>query len=107
MYSGGEFICLHGSQIGRVAERSRWAFEQCIRRYHDGKIKFNGEAHLLTFVYHQLGYVDNSANDLIKHIWTDRAISSNIDGSERNLTMWHLSAEKTGFRNTISITSSG
>lgn len=94
VYSGGEFVCLAGSEVSTVAEMARSTFETCLARHKQGKKKFNEEAHLLSYVYQSLGYENFSANQLIKRIWTDRSVFSNVDGSERDLVMWHLPAEK-------------
>lgn len=93
-YSGGEIICLQGSELARVAALAREAYEACLARHARGQPKFNEEAHLLSYVYQRLGYADHSANDLIKRIWTDRSTFCNVDGSEAGLVMWHLPAEK-------------
>ena len=94
VYSGGEFVCLSGSQVRTVSDMARATYEECLRRHALGKIKFNEEAHLLSFVYQSLGYENYSAEGFIKRIWTDRSVFSNVDGTEQQLLMWHLPAEK-------------
>ncbi|HIK58126.1 MAG: hypothetical protein ABGZ19_10045 [Verrucomicrobiales bacterium] len=98
VYSGGEYICCLGSEISKIACLGREVFLVCLERHQAGRAKFNEEAHLLSYVYHSLGYPTHKANKFIKRIWTNRAIFSNIDGSEHDLIFWHLPAEKrTGF----------
>jgi hypothetical protein len=94
LYSGGEFVCCRGSELERLARSARRAFEACLARHARGLKKLNEEAHLLSFVYQELGYVSHTANRYIKRIWTDRSVYSNVVGSEGELLLWHLPAEK-------------
>ncbi len=97
-YSGGELICCLGSQVEKIAKIARKTYEICIQRYFEEKIKFNEEAHLLSYVYAKMGYSTHTANMFLKRIWTDRSVHSNVDGREKDLVLWHLPAEKkTGF----------
>jgi len=94
VYSGGEIICCLGSEIGKISDKGRINYEVSLQRYKDGKKKFNEEAHLLSYVYHLLGYRTHTANRFIKRIWTNRIEYSNIDGTEPELIFWHLPGEK-------------
>ncbi len=94
VYSGGEFICLLGSEARTVASMARDIYERCLARHQKGQKKFNEEAHLLSYVYQSLGYENYSANNLVKRIWTDRSVEANVTGDEGSLVMWHLPAEK-------------
>jgi hypothetical protein len=94
VYSGGEFICILGSEARRIASMAREVYLRCIERHQRRQKKFNEEAHLLSFVYQSLGYENYSANHVVKRIWTDRSVESNVTGDEGSLIMWHLPAEK-------------
>jgi len=94
VYSGGEFICILASEAPRVASMAREVYLRCLERHRKGQKKFNEEAHLLSFVYQSLGYENYSANSVVKRIWTDRSVESNVTGDEGSLIMWHLPAEK-------------
>lgn len=94
VYSGGELICCRGSEISIIADMGRKAYLTSLERHREGRAKFNEEAHLLSYVYHTLGYQPYTANKYVKRIWTDRSAYCNIDGSECDLVMWHLPAEK-------------
>mgnify|MGYP002398947360 CR=1 FL=1 len=94
IYSGGEFVCCIGSQIIKIAELARETYNKCLIRHEHGLDKFNEEAQLLSYVYHVLGYKNGTANEYIARIWTDRTIYTNINGSEKDLMLWHLPAEK-------------
>lgn len=93
-YSGGEFFCCRGDQLGRIGRLARAAYAHSLQRYARGLERFREEAQLLSFVYHQLGYETHTANDLIKRIWTQKQTYTNIDGHEDLLPIWHLPAEK-------------
>lgn len=93
-YAGGEIFCGMGGKLGELVRLARAAFAESLRRHAAGQPKFNEEAHLLSYVYEVLGARDGSANDLIRRIWTDCGVYCNVDGKERELTIWHLPAEK-------------
>lgn len=93
-YSGGEFLCLLGSEIPRFAARSREVYEHCLKLHVAGRPKFNEEAQLFSLVNQEFGYPVYSANTFVKRIWTDRSSFCNVDGSEGELIFWHLPAEK-------------
>jgi hypothetical protein len=94
IYSGGEFVCCRGGEISKIAGAGRENYSASLERHKRGLKKFNEEAHLLSYIYHVLGYQTHTANRFIKRIWTDRSIFSTIDGSESDLVFWHLPAEK-------------
>lgn len=99
IYSCGEIVCCKGSEVREICRLARIGFRKSLDRYEKGLKKFNEEAHLLSYVYHLLGYETHTANAFIKRIWTERRIHSNIDGDEDKLVLWHLPAEKRlGFR---------
>jgi hypothetical protein len=93
-YTGGEIICLLGTEIEGVVATGRNAFDQSITRSQKGQEKFNEEAHLLSYVYGLKGYADWTANEFIRRIWTDPFISRTCYGDEIDLLIWHLPAEK-------------
>jgi hypothetical protein len=94
IYSGGEFVCCLGSEIVKIAGLARGAYNTSLERHRKGLKKFNEEAHLLSYVYHVLGYKNGSANKYVKRIWTNRTVYSNVNGYENDLMLWHLPAEK-------------
>lgn len=108
LYQGGEIICLKGDQLASVTELGRSVFAKCLDLHSRGQTKYNEEAHLLSHVYRKLGYESNSANDVIKRMWTDRSITRNINGTEDDLIIWHLPSEKkVGFKRYFDAVCSG
>lgn len=94
VYNGGEFICAMGRELAGIGKLARQAFQASLDRAARGLPKFCEEAHLLSHVYHQLGYRSHTGNGYIKRIWTNRGVHSNVDGGESGLAIWHLPAEK-------------
>lgn len=94
VYSGGELFCVIADQLADIGRLARQAYSQSLQRHDAGLEKFLEEAHLLSYVYHCMGYETHTANSFIKRIWTERKVFSNIDCREDDLTIWHLPAEK-------------
>ena len=94
VYSGGEFFCVMADQLAHIGRLARQAYDRSLQRHDAGLDKFLEEAHLLSYVYHCMGYETHTANSSIKRIWTERKVFSNIDGREDDLLLWHLPAEK-------------
>ena len=93
-YHGGEFLCLRGDQLRPVASAARRVYAACLERHARGQPKFTEEAQLLSFVFHCRGYRSHTANRFVKRIWTDRSTFCNATAADRDLTVWHLPAEK-------------
>lgn len=97
-YSGGEIVCCKGSELEKVAIKSREVYLKCLELHKNKKTKFNEEAHLLSYVYHFLGYDVGGLNPYIKRIWTDARNYRNVNGAEKGLVFLHLpDQKKTGY----------
>jgi hypothetical protein len=94
VYNGGEFFCATSKVIKGIAREAREAYEASIKRNDMGLQKFNEEAHLLSYVYHKLGFKTHTANKYIRRIYTNRFVTRTVDGFENDLTIWHLLSEK-------------
>lgn len=93
-YAGGEFVCIHARELPSICKLARSAYQQSIIRHEQGQMKFNEEAHLLSYVYAVQGYPTGSANHLIKRMWTDPFVHRNCQAADFELPIWHLPAEK-------------
>jgi len=80
--------------VRRIAPLARQAYEVTLSHHRRGMKKFNEEAHLLSYVYPFAGYPTDRAKPYVKRIWTNRDNFSNVDGTESQLVLWHLPAEK-------------
>jgi hypothetical protein len=93
-YFGGEFICFNNKVIKSLYNESIRLYLLSLERFYKGEMHYYEEAHLLSSVYHKLGFVSGNANKYIKRIWTNPIIFSNVNGSEHELFIWHLPSEK-------------
>lgn len=93
-YYGGEMFAAQGSEIKLVVAEIDEVWSKSMSRYEQGKLKFNEEAHMLSYIYYKLGYSHKSGNPYIKRIWTQLFGNNNVDGSEKFLTIWHMPTEK-------------
>jgi hypothetical protein len=93
-YYGGEMFAAKGSEIKLVVDEINEVWSKSMSRFEKGKLKFNEEAHMLSYIYFKLGYSHKSGNKYIKRIWTQLFGSNNVDGTEKFLTIWHMPTEK-------------
>lgn len=93
-YFGGEIYAASAATNRALAERARalWPAVQA-----QGSCAPREEAHFLSVLYAMLGLKAGTANRFIRRMWTTFHFH-NLRGSDRELTVWHLPAEKrTGF----------
>lgn len=108
IYSGGEFFCALASEIPSIAREARAVYKMSLDRYQRGEKKFNEEAHLLSYVYHKLGYQSHTANIYIGRLWTNSRYFRNVKKTDMDLLIWHLpDQKKDGFHNFFASISSG
>lgn len=94
-YHCGEFFCCLGSELERISAEARSAYQTSLIRHEEGKKKFNEEAHLLSYVFHKLGYPPFTANRFVKRLWSVPEIDTQ-EPSDDDLVVWHLLTEKHG-----------
>lgn len=93
-YFGGEWFAANIENIKKVSLISDEMWEICLRRFEKNLPKFNEEAHLLSYIYHKLGYRAGTANSHIKRIWTAWQFFYNASAEDFSLDVWHMPAEK-------------
>ena len=93
-YSGGELLFAKGSFIKEVANDFPQLFHNMLERHKEGKIKFNEEAHVLSFYFYKHGALMAGMDKYIKRLWTNRNYFRNVEPSDKDLTIWHLPNEK-------------
>ena len=94
-YHLGEFFLASLQNIRSFAADFKVLWPQLLRRHNEGRLKFNEEAHTLSFLYYKNGFGPASENNFLKRIWTNPLFYRNVSPSDVNLTIWHLPAEKT------------
>lgn len=94
-YHGGEFLLSSKKNIVRMFSQFSQLWPEMLRRNEEGKLKFNEEAHVLSYLYYRNGFSGGGANTFIKRIWTNPVFFRNVAEADKLLTIWHLPAEKT------------
>ena len=92
-YLGGEFYGATAAMTRRFASLARPAFEECVRRFHAGKIKFNEEAHLLSYLYHVTGVSMFTADLYMRTVWTGLHFRNGTE-EDTQRPLLHLPTEK-------------
>ncbi len=92
-YYGGEFFAATAEAIHQLAEEVEPLWEMGLARFQAGKMKFNEEAHFLSYLYAKLGYTSSLANPYIGRIWTGFKYRT-ASPEDFNLAIWHVPAEK-------------
>lgn len=93
-YYGGESFIGTRRSIERIYNEFPQIWENMQERFINGKLKFNEEAHVLSYIYDKLRFEPGTANSYIKRIWTTLIGYKNITGEEKSLTIWHVPSEK-------------
>ncbi len=93
-YSGGELLFAKGSFFHHVAQDFPTLYQNLMERHQQNEIKFNEEAHVLSYYYYKLKADIGGMNGYIKRMWTNRNYYRNVLPEDSNLTIWHLPNEK-------------
>lgn len=108
MYSGGEFLLAKGNFIKAVAKDFPSLFSWLLERNERGLLKFNEEAHVLSYYYYKHNASMGSANSFVKRMWTNRNHYRNIKPGDEDLSIWHMPNEKpVGFHNSYALIKTG
>ena len=92
-YYGGEFFAATADAIHRLAREVDPLWTLQMERFAEGKLKFNEEAHFLSYLYAKLGYAAPTANAYIARIWTSFKYRNTVP-EDVDLMIWHVPAEK-------------
>ncbi|MGC1513953.1 MAG: hypothetical protein WA810_00120, partial [Maribacter sp.] len=93
-YSGGELLFAKGAFIKEVARDFPQLFKEMLKRHHEGRIKFNEEAHVLSYYFYKHGALMAGMDTYIKRLWTNRNYFRNVKPEDTALPIWHLPNEK-------------
>ena len=92
-YVGGEIVAGTRDALVAVSDEAERVWPEMLRRFEAGLPKFNEEAHLLSYVYHRLGYPVGTADPFLDRIYTWFTGATVRPGHE-DLMLWHLPNEK-------------
>jgi hypothetical protein len=94
LYYGGEIFAASYPIIQQINAMAPSIWKTMLNRHQNGQIKFNEEAHFLSYCYYQIGQF-SLLDTYIKRIWTAPHYN-NVQSSDVNIPIWHLPSEKTG-----------
>lgn len=107
-YFGGEVFIAKKSFIKKVVEDFPNLWDTLILKFENQEIKFNEEAHVLSYYYYKYDIPIGSVNKFIKRCWTDPFNFRNIIKQDYHLDILHLPAEKEhGIKNVFKLIASG
>ncbi|WP_299435375.1 hypothetical protein [uncultured Maribacter sp.] len=93
-YSGGEVLFAKGKFIKNVAKDFPILFKNMLDRHASNAIKFNEEAHVLSYYYYKHEALLGGMDSYIKRIWTNKNYFRNVEKSDKDLAIWHVPNEK-------------
>lgn len=93
-YHLGEFLLSSTINIKKIHKDFQELWPILLKRNEEGKLKFNEEAHTLSFLYYKNGLTINNSKIFVKRIWTNPVFYRNVEFNDQHLTIWHLPSEK-------------
>jgi hypothetical protein len=98
-YHGGEFAMVKIRSLSNIIKEFEPVFNKMVDKFNCGEnVKFNEEAHFLSFLYYLNDFSGGEANAFIKRMWNAPRYY-NIQNDDFKFAIWHLPAsKKTGFR---------
>jgi len=94
LYYGGEVFAATLPTIRQINAIAPGVWQHMLERHRNGQIKFNEEAHFLSYCYYKIGRF-GQLDRFIKRIWTSPKYN-NVRPEDAHLPIWHLPSEKTG-----------
>ncbi|HEX8459841.1 MAG TPA: hypothetical protein VF623_00360 [Segetibacter sp.] len=94
-YHLGEFMLSSVGNIKKFFADFKELWPQLIERNKAGKMKFNEEAHTLSYLYFKNGFRAHKNHIYMRRIWTNPLFYREVRKTDVNLAIWHLPAEKT------------
>ncbi len=93
-YYGGEWFAAKVSYIRLLNSMIPNIWLKNMNLHLQGKLKFNEEAHMLSFLYDESHAELGSANSYIRRMWTISSIRRDIQNTDTELIIWHCPSEK-------------
>jgi hypothetical protein len=93
-YAGGEWFGATVKYIRKINVEVELVWKHCISRFEQNLLKFNEEAHMLSYIYYALGQEGVDAGAFIRRIWTISSIRRDATQDDMNLYIWHCPSEK-------------
>ncbi len=94
-YHLGEFFLASVENIRIFFCDFRKLWPVLLQRFQQGNLRFNEEAHTLSYLYFKNGFRPHADNRFMRRIWTNPLFYREVRPSDVDLFIWHLPAEKT------------
>lgn len=94
VYSGGEVLFAKKEFIDELCKDFDTIWDDSMERFRNDKIKFNEEAHVLSYYYYKLNASIGKLDVNIKRCWTNPLKFRNVDSTTKQLDILHLPSEK-------------
>jgi hypothetical protein len=94
--TGGEFMCLHASQLLQVAAEARAVFQTSIDRHKRGLKKFHTDEAMFGYIFARRGYPRHLAEqqNYLRRIYTHPQSFQFEQSKDDDVVIWHLLNEK-------------
>ncbi|RYE37120.1 MAG: hypothetical protein EOP42_00815 [Sphingobacteriaceae bacterium] len=93
-YHLGEFLLCSVENIQKIYADFTALWPQLLERNAKGQMKFNEEAHTLSYLYFKNGFRASTDASFMRRIWTNPVFYREVRKSDTDLILWHLPAEK-------------
>ncbi len=93
-YHLGEFLLCSVKNIQKIYADFQELWPQLLERNEKGRMKFNEEAHTLSYLYFKNGFRASTDASFMRRIWTNPVFYREVRKSDTELILWHLPAEK-------------
>ncbi len=93
-YHLGEFLLCGVQNIHKIYADFKELWPQLLERNAKGLIKFNEEAHTLSYLYFKNGFRASNDASFMRRIWTNPVFYREVRSSDTQLAIWHLPSEK-------------
>lgn len=93
-YHLGEFLLCSVKNIKNIYSDFEELWPKLLERNAQGLLKFNEEAHTLSYLYFKNGFRASADASFMRRIWTNPVFYREVRPSDTNLVIWHLPSEK-------------
>lgn len=93
-YHLGEFLLCSVKNIQKIYQDFVELWPVLLDRNQKGLIKFNEEAHTLSYLYFKNGFRASQDASFMRRIWTNPVFYREVRQSDTELVIWHLPSEK-------------
>jgi hypothetical protein len=93
-YHLGEFLLCSVKNIHKIYQDFSELWPKLLERNDKKQLKFNEEAHTLSYLYFKNGFRASNDASFMRRIWTNPVFYRDVQLSDTNLIIWHLPSEK-------------